>query len=248
MSKEISSARGEWDIEGIYYALRADMDQAESVAYGVGTRFIIGQTGTSIDLFPEAAHLQITTKHSQILAYRVKLSQIEPNWVMFESTDTEAKHQYFIEASGDVCYLSCPQVPRVSLAEIFGQAVGQVEPASEEATTGKGEKSSTVVVSGRLKTKVKEGKPDRKGKPTAWGKLAVYEEGARDAHLYLASFHRHTTIIALGLAVEDHITAEGYPHPAKEEGKLDTFSVINLRQYPGKESKEQKSWATRNGR
>src|SRR4051794_39892223 len=180
MSKEMTQEREDWDIEGVFNALRADMDQAESVAYGIGTRFIIGQTGTSLDVYPEAEHLQITTKHSRILAYRVKLAQIEPNWVMFESTDIEAKHQYFIEASGDVCCLSCPQVPRVSLKQIFGHEAKLKEPTAEGATTEKGEKiSSTVVVSARLKTKVKEGKPDRNGKPTAWGKVAVYEEGTR---------------------------------------------------------------------
>jgi len=230
----MAEERENWDIDSINDALRSDVSLAESVAYGEGIRFTIGNTGTSLDIYPEIKHLQINTKHSQILAYRVKLSQIEPNWVMFESIDIEAKHQYFIKASGDVFSLSCPQVPRVSLAEIFGKQIelGEATPSGEDRETK--EKSPTVVVSGRIKTKVREGKPDRNGKPTAWGRIAVHEEGRSEAHLYLATFHRHTTRIALGLSVEAPITAEGYPHPAKEEGKLDTFSVINLHNYPGK--------------
>jgi len=54
--------------------------------------------------------------------------------------------------------------------------------------------------------------------------------------VYLATFHRHTAAIALGLARNDQVTVEGYLHPASDPSgkRLDTFSVIAIHSYPGK--------------
>ena len=101
------------------------------------------------------------------------------------------------------------------------------------------EHQPTTVLSGRLLTQPREGKSDSRGKPTAWARFAAHEEGRDEAHLYSATFHRHTAAIALGLANGSPLTVEGYPHlhadPADK--RLDTLSVINLVAYPEKPEK-----------
>lgn len=101
------------------------------------------------------------------------------------------------------------------------------------------EKEKTVTLTGRLKTEPKEGKADSRGNPTAWARLAVHEEGREDAHVYLASFHRHTAPVALSLAKDAQVTVSGYPHPSNDPSgkRMDTFSVVNLVSYPGKQDK-----------
>jgi hypothetical protein len=112
-----------------------------------------------------------------------------------------------------------------------------VEPASPVAEQR--EKQPTTVVSGKLMSQPKEGRADNRGKPTAFARLAVHEEGRDDAHLYLATFHRHTTAIALGLRIGSPVTVEGYSHVNTDptNKRLDTFSVINVVNYPGKPEK-----------
>ncbi len=55
--------------------------------------------------------------------------------------------------------------------------------------------------------------------------------------MYSATFHKHAAEIALRLPAESSLTAQGYPHlnedPASK--RMDTLSVINLLNYPGKE-------------
>jgi hypothetical protein len=112
--------------------------------------------------------------------------------------------------------------------------------AREEApAASRSEREKTVSLTGRLKSQPKEGKADSRGNPTAWARLAVHEEGREDAHLYLATFHRHTAPIALTLPREVQITVEGYPHPSSDPAgtRLDTLSVIKLVNYPGKPEK-----------
>jgi len=108
-------------------------------------------------------------------------------------------------------------------------------PASELPTTENRERQHTSVIRGRLRTKPKEGKPDTRGNPTAWARLAVHEEGSDTARLYSATFHRKTAEIALGLSRGAQLTVEGYSHAGDPEQKrMDTFSVIAVHQYPGK--------------
>ncbi len=109
------------------------------------------------------------------------------------------------------------------------------EPSSVKPAEGK---ERTVTFSGKIKSQPKEGKPDSRGNPTAYARFAVHEEGREDAHLYLATFHRHTAKIALSLAKEAPITVEGYPHPSSDPKRMDTLSVINILNYPGKPEKE----------
>lgn len=105
-----------------------------------------------------------------------------------------------------------------------------------EATS---EKEHTVTLTGRLKSTPKPGRTDRSGKPTAWARVAVHDEGQDEPHLYLATFHRHTAPIALGLKAGAQITVEGYPHVSTDPKRSDTLSVITMPQYPGKPRTQQ---------
>lgn len=118
-------------------------------------------------------------------------------------------------------------------------AGSRVRGESAPDSPGENEREPTVTLTGRLKSKPREGRPDGRGLPTAWARLAVHEEGRSDAHLYSATFHRHTARIALSLDRDAPITIQGYPHPSDDlNGKrLDTFSVINIVHYPGKEER-----------
>jgi hypothetical protein len=101
------------------------------------------------------------------------------------------------------------------------------------------EQQQTVVLNGQLRTQPKAGRPDRQGRPTAWARLAVSEEGAELAHLYTATFYRATTAIALRLSKGSQLTVEGYPHAGDATKKrLDTLSVIALHEYPGRPNKQ----------
>jgi hypothetical protein len=110
-----------------------------------------------------------------------------------------------------------------------------VSPASPtSATDAAKEREKTVTLTGKLKSQPKPGRNDRSGKPTAYADFAAHVEGEKDAHYYVATFHRHTKDIALKLPKEAPITVTGYPHPTNSEKRKDTLSVINIVDYPGK--------------
>ena len=96
------------------------------------------------------------------------------------------------------------------------------------------EREKTVTLTGKLKSKPQPGKNDRSNKPTAYADFAAHVEGEKDAHYYVATFHRHTRGTALKLPPEAQITVEGYPHPSNKPKRKDTFSVVNIVEYPGK--------------
>jgi hypothetical protein len=123
--------------------------------------------------------------------------------------------------------------PRLLIQRLLSTTPVELPPAEPEET-----KESTVTLSGRLKSIPKEGRPDNSGFPTAWARFAAHEEGSNQAHMYLATFHRHSREIALGLKVDSPIIVEGYPHPSTEPGKSDTLSVIHIINYTGKPSKQ----------
>jgi hypothetical protein len=101
-----------------------------------------------------------------------------------------------------------------------------VSPAS--ASDAAKEREKTITLTGKLKSQPKPGKPDRSGKPTAYADFAAHVEGEKAAHYYVATFHRHTKDIALKLPKEAQITVNDYPQ------RKDTFSVVNVVDYPGK--------------
>lgn len=103
------------------------------------------------------------------------------------------------------------------------------------ATEDTPEREPTVQLSGRLKSVPREGRVDGAGNPTAWARFAAHEEGSDEAHVYLATFHRHTKNIALTLPINAPLTVEGYPHVNEIEGRLDTLSVVSIVNYPGKQ-------------
>ena len=118
------------------------------------------------------------------------------------------------------------------------RGVERLVSAGADASQGR-EKEPTVTVTGRLKSRPREGRPDARGRPTAWARLAVHEEGRPDAHLYSATFHRHTASIALSLPKDAQITVQGYAHTSDDPTakRMDTFSVVNIVNYPGKEER-----------
>jgi hypothetical protein len=118
--------------------------------------------------------------------------------------------------------------PGLDLGEISSPEV----PVESEPKSSK-ENNPTQTLTGRLKNQPRGGKPDRSGRPTAYARFAAHLENEDEAHDYIATFHRHTAKIALNLAKDAQITVEGYPHPSASEKRLETFSVINLRNYPG---------------
>jgi len=103
----------------------------------------------------------------------------------------------------------------------------------EDANKEGNEDKQTVTLTGRLKAKPRQGRPDRSGNPTAYARMSAHVEGEEGTHDYIATFHRHTAPIALSLANDAQITVEGYPHPSRSEGRLDTLSVFNIVNYPG---------------
>src|SRR4051794_33784777 len=90
------------------------------------------------------------------------------------------------------------------------------------------EKSTARVLSGKLQDQPREGMPDGKGNPTAWAKFLAHIEGNAGAVLASATFHGSTRSIALGLPAGSPITAQGYYHEARGNGRNPTFSIFHL--------------------
>jgi hypothetical protein len=117
-------------------------------------------------------------------------------------------------------------------AEAILQSTEPISPAP--ASTAAKEREKTITLSGKLKSQPKPGKPDRSGKPTAYADFAAHVDGEEKAHDFVATFHRHTRDIAAKLPKEAPITVTGYPHPSNSPQRKDTFSVVNIVEYPGK--------------
>jgi hypothetical protein len=96
------------------------------------------------------------------------------------------------------------------------------------------EREKTITLTGKLKSKPQPGKNDRSNKPTAYADFAAHVEGEEKAHDFVATFYRHTRGIALKLPKEAQITVNGYPHSSNSARPKDTFSVVNILDYPGK--------------
>jgi len=120
-------------------------------------------------------------------------------------------------------------------------AANRSESPESGEQTPRAEQEGRVTLTGRLKTKPREGKPDRRGNATAWARFAAHVDGEEGPHLYSATFHRHTAAIALTLEKDAPITVDGYAHPSPDPAstRLDTLSVVNLVAYPGKGQRTQ---------
>jgi hypothetical protein len=153
---------------------------------------------------------------------------LEARTIIFQAGQTETKLTFSTEG---LLYevLGADPITDRSVDRLTGESDGAKE------------KESSVTLTGRLKTQPKEGRADRRGKPTAWAKLAVHE-GARDqAKMYSATFHRHTAKIALGLRRDALITVQGYVRESAAPQRMDSVSILNLLAYPGKPGQVQEA-------
>src|SRR5947209_19863153 len=95
------------------------------------------------------------------------------------------------------------------------------------------ERDKPLTLQGKLKSKPRPGRPDSRGNPTAWARFAAHEEEQDGAHMYSATFHKHTAAIALSLDKDAQLTVQGYPHPVDDPGskRMDTLSVLHILQH-----------------
>lgn len=125
----------------------------------------------------------------------------------------------------------------IAQPEIGAEADAGVESTdrtTQEAAAPR-ERQPALVLPGRLQTRPMEGRPDGRGKPTAWARFLAHMDSQEGATLLSATFHNRTRDIALRLADGDAITAQGYLHPSRDPDRLSTFSVFHLIKYPGKQ-------------
>jgi len=141
-----------------------------------------------------------------------------------------------ILSSGSI-YFQKPSVEPPILAATADDVPASVSDREDESGSPNAEpreRQQAVALTGRIKSRPREGRPDSQGHPTAWARLAAHDEGRDDAHIYSTTFHRGAARIALNLALNAQVTVEGYPHRSNDpEGKrLDTLSVFRFLDYP----------------
>jgi hypothetical protein len=122
-----------WDIEDINQSLRAVTEIAESVAYGKGVRFSIPDTGTSLDVYPQAQHIQILTWNFQVAMYRAKVAYIDERGVAFEGPEIARPERVWVAPNGDVTVVISSGIERPTLAQLL-QAPKSTALASASAT------------------------------------------------------------------------------------------------------------------
>jgi hypothetical protein len=112
-------------------------------------------------------------------------------------------------------------------------------PSERLASSAETEREKPLTLQGKLKGAPRLGRPDAKGNKTTWARFAAHEAEREGVHLYSATFHRHTADIALGLESGASLTLQGYPHEQSDPAskRMDTLSVINVLDYPGKPEK-----------
>lgn len=168
-----------------------------------------------------------------VTAIRIDLSDLS---ITFEA---DKKPIAKLGLSAGTIYFQIPSLSPSAARITAGGDEGDSESPAEDSAPSEAtkEKERSVVFSGRLKSRPRQGKPDSQGHPTAWARLAVHEEGRDDAHMFSATFHRGSARIALNLPVDAQVRVEGYPHPSNDpEGKrLDTLSVFRFLSAPTKQ-------------
>jgi hypothetical protein len=137
--------------------------------------------------------------------------------------------------------------PEVQQAVERSQRDDVVTPAEAAAMEARAKETFTLTGrikgAGRDKPPVVEGRPDGRGRPTAWTRFAAHQEGSDEAWLLSTTFHGGATRIALGLQLNDQITAVGYirraaePKPG-EQRRMDQYSVFHMPNHPGKSTDE----------
>jgi hypothetical protein len=166
--------------------------------------------------------------------------------VIFEAVDGRSTRLTFTPDGVLYRLLTSPLITDRSVQKLISEpaapSVVDVEDAALATTADDGsghkEREPIVTVTGRLKNKPREGRPDRNGRPTAWTVLATHEEDSEQAKMYSATFHRHTTAIALNLAEGAQVTVQGYARASSDSSRMDSLSVFNIPHYPGKQEKQ----------
>lgn len=100
-------------------------------------------------------------------------------------------------------------------------------PVADTAPTGSSTQK-TVRLVGKLKSTPRAGRPDGKGRPTAWAKLAVHEDGRDGARMFSTTFHGSTTNKALALLTDTIVIVEGYLRLSDDPKRMDAFSAFNV--------------------
>jgi hypothetical protein len=106
------------------------------------------------------------------------------------------------------------------------------DPSADQTSAGK----ILATITGKLKSRPRQGRPDANGNPTAWAKLAAHEDGLVEARMYSATFHRHTAALALSLDKDTTVTVRGYVRRSSDPGRMDGLSVFGIVHYPGKQA------------
>jgi hypothetical protein len=170
----------------------------------------IGITGISLDF--DRRSLSLTTADRHLATIR-----LAPEGLIFEA--------------------AVPPSHEVSPATIrSSESQSGVEAMTADPGVSDSEKVRASVFQGKLKSKPIPGRPDARGKPTAWARFAAHDADQEGAHLYSATFHRHTANLALSMDKDAQLTVQGFPHEQNDPDsrRLDTLSVINVLDYPGK--------------
>ncbi len=157
---------------------------------------------------------------------------LEKRYLQFESTDATAIR---LSLTPEGIRWELLQPPTITTARAVDRLV---DAAEEEAPSEGKEKEPIQTLTGKLKGIVKEGRPDRQGKKTAYAPMAVHQDGEDKAKMVLASFYRHTANKALTLPADSQISASGYLRPTETPGRMDTFHIFNLVNYPDIKSTE----------
>lgn len=131
-----------------------------------------------------------------------------------------------IEGADGSCY-RLKVVPESVVAVSSEAPVSLAPEAPAQALPENGGQRTTRLV-GRLKSTPREGRPDSRGRPTAWAKLAVHEEGRDSARMFSATFHAATTSKALALSSDAQVIVEGYVRPSDDPKRMDAVSVFSL--------------------
>jgi hypothetical protein len=181
--------------------------------FGSGTRVRLGESA-ALSLFPESGVIRYHSTRLRLELVQSGAIQITDDAVIIEATDAHAEL-------------------RLTLAAVGPMDNGGCQPIEASACN---ETPTTTTLTGRIRGKAKDGRPDRKDKPTAWALMAVSEEGSDKPTLYSTTFHGYTRDVVLRLPLHAQVTASGYLH--RRDGGRDTFSVVALYQYPGKKDAE----------
>jgi hypothetical protein len=177
------------------------------------------------------------------------MSEQQPNPQRLRSIKLDLEKRFLQIESTDATALRLSLTPQGIAWELLqpstittARAVDQlIQTAEEESPADAREKNPTVTLTGKIKGQVREGRPAKDGKKTAWALVALHDEGSDQAKMVSATFYRHTANTALALPADAQITATGYLNQSEDPSRKASFKVFNLVNYPGKRDKSEVS-------